>query len=169
MEEETIYERASDTSKGGVTLKRQLSREIAQQLRSMMAQQDALTGLYLEEDSKRYYPLGEMACQLIGITTVDGVGQAGLEMALDKYLSGKAGVSLTEIDGRGRELSYGASEYIPAVDGGNVVLTIDSVIQGFAEKAARECMNITGAKAVRVLAMQPQTGEIFGHGEFARL
>ena len=125
-----------------------------------MAQQDALTGLYLEEDSKRYYPLGEMACQLIGITTVDGVGQAGLEMALDKYLSGKAGVSLTEIDGRGRELSYGASEYIPAVDGGNVVLTIDSVIQGFAEKAARECMNITGAKAVRVLAMQPQTGEI---------
>ncbi len=160
MDEETIYERASDTSKGGVTLKRQLSREIAQQLRAMLAQQDALTGLYLEEDSKRYYPLGEMACQLIGLTTIDGVGQAGLEMALDKYLSGKAGVSLTEIDGRGRELSYGANEYIPAVDGGSVVLTVDSVIQSFAEKAARECMNITGAKAVRVLAMQPQTGEI---------
>lgn len=160
MDEETIYERASDTSKGGVTLKRQLSREIAQQLRAMLAQQDALTGLYLEEDSKRYYPLGEMACQLIGLTTIDGVGQAGLEMALDKYLSGKAGVSLTEIDGRGRELSYGANEYIPAVDGGSVVLTLDSVIQSFAEKAARECMNITGAKAVRVLAMQPQTGEI---------
>ena len=53
MDEETIYERASDTSKGGVTLKRQLSREIAQQLRAMLAQQDALTGLYLEEDSKR--------------------------------------------------------------------------------------------------------------------
>ena len=160
MSEETIRKRAADTSKGGVTLKRQLSREIAQQLRTMMAEMDELAGLYLEEDSKRYYPMGAMACQLIGITTVDGVGQAGLEQALDKYLSGKVGVSLAEIDGRGREISYGANEYIPAVDGGSVVLTIDSVIQSFAEKAARECISITGAKAVRVIAMQPQTGEI---------
>jgi len=160
MSEETIRKRAADTSKGGVTLKRQLSREIAQQLRAMMAEMDELAGLYLEEDSKRYYPMGAMACQLIGITTVDGVGQAGLEQALDKYLSGKVGVSLAEIDGRGREISYGANEYIPAVDGGSVVLTIDSVIQSFAEKAARECISITGAKAVRVIAMQPQTGEI---------
>lgn len=160
MSEETIRKKAADTSKGGVILKRQLSREIARQLRAMMAEQDALAGLYLEEDSKRYYPMGEMACQLIGITTVDGTGQAGLEQSLDKYLSGKSGVSLSEIDGRGREISYGANEYIPAVDGGSVVLTIDSVIQSFAEKAARECMSITGAKAVRVIAMQPQTGEI---------
>ena len=39
----------------------------------------ALNGLYLEEDSKRYYPMGAFATQLLGLTTIDGVGQSGLE------------------------------------------------------------------------------------------
>ncbi len=165
MEVSTIKERASDTSKGGVTLKRQLSREIAQQIKSMKAEyaaagSNALNGLYLEEESKRYYPMGEFACQLIGLTTIDGVGQAGLEQSLDRYLSGREGRILEEIDGKGRELSYSASEYIPAVDGGTVTLTIDASIQSFAEQAAREAMSINNAKAVRILVMNPNTGEI---------
>lgn len=165
MDRDVIEERASDTSKGGVTLKRQISREIAQQLKSMMAEfsaagSDAIDGLYLEEESKRYYPMGEFASQLIGLTTIDGVGQAGLEQSLDSYLSGRVGRILEEIDGKGRALSYSASEYIPAVDGGTVTLTIDASIQSFAEQAAREAMSINNAKAVRVLAMNPQTGEI---------
>ncbi len=165
MEEEEIVRRVSDTSKGGVTIKRQLDREIAQQIKTMMAEHTArgskaLSGLYLEEESRRYYPMGEFAAQLLGLTTIDGVGQAGLESSLDSYLSGKAGRILEEIDGKGRELSYGASEYVPAVDGGSVTLTIDASIQSFAEKAAREAMTINNAKAVRVLVMNPQTGEI---------
>lgn len=165
MDAATIAKRASDTSKGGVTLKRQLTRETAQQLKSMMAEHraagsDALNGLYLEEDSRRYYPMGAFAAQLIGITSIDGVGQSGLESALDKYLSGRSGRILEEIDGKGRELSYGASEYVAAVDGGSVRLTIDASIQSFAEKAAREALAVNNAKAVRVLVMDPDTGEI---------
>ena len=165
MEARVIRERASDTSKGGVTLKRQLSRETAQQLKRMkaehaMAGSDALNGLYLEEESKRYYPMGAFASQLIGLTTIDGVGQAGLEQALDRYLSGKAGRVLSQIDGKGRALGYGQSEYIAAVNGGSVTLTIDASIQSFAEQAAREALEVNRAKAVRVLAMDPQTGEI---------
>ncbi len=163
--EETIVERASDTSKGGVTLKRQLPREVAQELKALMARDKksgagALGGLYLEEESKRYYPMGELACQVLGLTTIDGVGQAGLEQALDSYLSGKAGRVLEEIDGKGRELDYSASEYIPAVEGGSVTLTIDASIQSFAERAAREALRVNEARAVRVLAMDPNTGEI---------
>ncbi|NLG25131.1 MAG: stage V sporulation protein D, partial [Clostridiales bacterium] len=165
MDEATIARRASDTSKGGVILKRQLSRDIAQQLRSMYLthQQSgsrALNGLYLEEDAKRYYPFGAFASQLIGLTTIDGVGQSGLESSLDRYLSGKAGKILDEIDGKGRDYSYGASEYVPSVNGGTAVLTIDYVIQSFAEKAAREAMEVNGAKGIRVLVMNPQTGEV---------
>ena len=161
----SIAEKASDKSRGGVTLKRQLSREAAQEIKSLMAQDAAsqacvLDGLYLEEESKRYYPMGDLACQILGLTTIDGVGQAGLEQSLDSYLSGKAGRVLEEIDGKGRELSYSASEYIAAVEGGSVTLTIDASIQSFAEKAAREAMSVNNAKAVRVLVMQPQTGEI---------
>ena len=165
MEADAIEAKVSDVSKGGVTIKRQVSREVAQQLRSMQAEHqekgsDALDGLYLEEESKRYYPMGAFAAQLIGLTTIDGVGQAGMESALDSYLSGKAGRVLEEIDGKGRELSYGASEYIAAVDGGSVTLTIDASIQSFCEQAAREAMSVNNAKAVRIVAMDPRTGEV---------
>ena len=165
MEEEAIEKKASDVSKGGVVLKRQLSRETAQQLRTMLAEQlkagsKALDGLYLEEDARRYYPMGAFASQLIGLTSIDGVGQAGLEASLDKYLSGKAGSVLSEIDGKGRRLDYSESEYIPSVDGGSVTLTLDASIQSFVEQAAREAITVNGAKAVRVLVMDPNTGEI---------
>ena len=165
MDASVIAEKVSDLSRGGVTIRRQVSREIAWQLKTMQAQQsaqgsDALDGLYLEEESKRYYPMGAFATQLIGLTTIDGVGQAGLESALDSYLSGKNGRVLEEIDGKGRELGYGASEYIAAVDGGTVTLTIDASIQSFCEQAAREALSVNNAKAVRILAMDPNTGEI---------
>ena len=165
MDAAAIEEKASDTSKGGVTLKRQLARDVAQEIKALMAQDaqadnPVLTGLYLEEESKRYYPMGELACQVLGLTTIDGVGQAGLEQSLDSYLSGKAGRMLEEIDGKGRELDYSASEYIAAVEGGSVTLTIDASIQSFAEKAAREALSVNNARAVRVLVMNPQTGEI---------
>lgn len=165
MDEETVRKRASDVSKGGVTLKRQLSRETAQQLRTMYAEHkaarsEALNGLYLEEDSKRYYPMGAFATQLLGLTTIDGVGQAGLEASLNKYLSGKAGVVLDEIDGKGREIAYGQQEYIAAIDGGDVYLTIDYVIQSFVEQAAREAIEVNRAAGIRIIVMEPNTGEI---------
>ena len=165
VEPETIVKRASDTSKGGVTLKRQLSRDRAQQVKAMKAEyaaagSDALNGVYLEEESRRYYPMGAFASQLIGLTTIDGTGQAGLEQSLDRYLSGRAGRVVQEIDGRGRTLGYSDSAYIAAVNGGSVELTIDASIQSFAEQAAREALSANNAKAVRVLAMDPNTGEI---------
>ena len=165
MDEESIAEKASDTSRGGVTIKRQLSLEAAQEIRSLMARdaqngENLLDGLYLEQESKRYYPMGFLACQVIGLTTIDGVGQAGLEQTLDSYLSGKEGRILEEIDGKGRQLSYSASETIDAVAGGSVTLTIDASIQAFAERAARQAMSVNNAKAVRVLVMDPDTGEI---------
>ena len=165
MGEDELIRKVSDTSRGGVTLKRQLSRDAAQEIKALIARDAALgdpvlNGLYLEEESKRYYPMGELACQVLGLTTIDGVGQAGLEQALDSYLSGKAGRVLEEIDGKGRELDYSASEYIAAVEGGEVTLTIDASIQSFAERAAREALSMNSAKAVRVLVMHPRTGEI---------
>lgn len=165
MEEDVIEKRASDASKGGVILKRQLTRDVAQQLRAVYAEHKAtrsnvLNGLYLEEDSKRFYPMGAFATQLLGLTTVDGVGQSGLEASLDRYLSGKSGVLLDEIDGKGREIAYGDQEYIAAVDGGTVYLTIDYVIQSFAEQAAREAVEVNAAQGIRIIVMQPKTGKI---------
>ena len=165
IDEADIVEKASNTSRSSVILRRQLSRETARQLKAMMAEyrdrdSDALSGLVLDEDSQRFYPYGEFLSQVIGITTIDGVGQAGLESSLNAYLSGKSGLVLGEIDGKGRALSYSGSEYIAAVDGSTVELTIDATIQGFCEKAAREAYAVNNAESVRILAMDPATGEI---------
>lgn len=165
MDVETIAKRASDITKGGVTLKRQLTRDKAQQIRKMYAEHkaektNALNGLYLEEDSRRYYPMGAFATQLLGLTNIDGVGQSGLEASLNRYLSGKSGMVLDEIDGKGREIAYGEREYIEAVNGSNVYLTIDSVIQSFVEQAAREAIEVNKALGIRIVVMDPDTGEI---------
>ena len=164
VSEETILKRASDTSKGGVTLKRQLDWNTAQELKTLLAQSakgnGALKGLYLEQDMRRYYPYGAFATQLLGLTTVDGVGQSGLESALNSYLSGRTGRVVTEIDGKGRSLELNSGEYVPATDGGSVTLTIDANIQAYAEKAAREAMEVNNAEGIRILVMNPKTAEI---------
>ena len=104
--------------------------------------------------------MGQFAAQLLGLTTIDGVGQSGLEKSLDKYLAGREGAVLSEIDGKGRTLEGGTQSYVAAVDGGTARLTIDYVIQSYAEQAAREAMEVNNARGVRVIVMNPQTGEI---------
>ncbi|MBE5791702.1 MAG: PASTA domain-containing protein [Clostridia bacterium] len=165
MDVNAVYARISDTTKGGVTVKRQLDYETVQRLKLMMAEsskngENLYDGLYLDNDSKRYYPNGAFATQLLGLTTIDGVGQAGLESALNNYLMGKTGRVVQEIDGKGKSLGISSGEYVSAVNGSDVYLTIDKSIQGYAEKAAREAMEVNGAQAVRVLVMNPDTGEI---------
>lgn len=165
IEASVITKKASDTSKSSVILKRQLARETAQQLKTMLAEHraagsKALSGLVLDEDSQRFYPYGAFASQIIGITTIDGIGQSGVELSLNDYLSGKSGKVLGEIDGKGRALGYGEFEYVAAVDGSDVELTIDATIQGFCEKAAREAIEVNRAEAIRIIVMNPQTGEI---------
>lgn len=165
MDENAVYARISDTTKGGVTVKRQLDASVAQSLKLMMAEsakngEKLFSGVYLESDMKRYYPNGAFATQLLGLTTIDGVGQSGLESRFNNYLSGKTGRVVQEIDGKGNALNISSGEYVSAVDGSDVILTIDKSIQSYAEKAAREAMEVNGAEAVRVLVMNPKTGEI---------
>lgn len=165
MDENAVYARISDTTKGGVTVKRQIDLETVQRLKIMMAEsakreEKLFDGLYLDNDSKRFYPNGTFATQLLGLTTIDGVGQAGLEASLNNFLSGKTGRIVQEIDGKGKSLGITSGEYVSQVNGSDVYLTIDQSIQGFAETAAREAMEVNGAEAVRVLVMNPQTGEI---------
>ena len=165
VDAQTVAKKVADRTKGGVTLKRQVPRETAQALLKRReelraAGNTALDGLYLEEDQLRVYPMGAFLTQVLGLTTIDGVGQSGLEKQLDKYLRGKDGLIVSEVDGRGNELPYSVSEYTPPVNGGSVRLTIDAAIQGFAEKAMRECYEVNSAVAVQTVVMDVNTGEV---------
>lgn len=118
-------------------------------------------GIYIDEDTKRYYPNGNLASHVIGFTNVDNDGLDGVEKMMEKYLKGVPGKILSEVDASGMELNMGEEKYIEAQDGFDVVLTIDETIQYFAEKALDTAIVennvINGATAI---VMDPRNGEI---------
>ncbi len=119
-----------------------------------------ISGLELSEDTKRHYPLGNFASQLLGSVTDDGTGRTGIELEYDQYLSGVAGRWVKNTDVTGNQLVDGSEEYHEAQNGLNVVLSIDEAIQYYAEKALEEGMEKTGADRIMCLVMDPETGEI---------
>lgn len=120
-----------------------------------------ITGIEFQEDSRRTYPSGELACQVLGFVGVDDAGLAGLEQHYDALLAGKPGSMLLERDAGGRPIPGGVSQRIEAVDGSDIVLTIDKDIQYEAQLALTEAVTEWGAKAGTILVMNPVNGEIY--------
>ena len=138
-----------------VRVAKYLDKDTAEQLREL-----AISGIELSEDTKRYYPLGNFASQVLGSVNDDGVGRTGIELQYDQYLSGVAGRWVKNTDLLGNELVKGAEEYYEAQDGLNVIMTIDEAIQYYVEKALAEGMETTKAKRIMCLVMDPKTGDI---------
>ena len=91
-----------------------------------------------EEDTKRYYPQNELAASVIGFTTGDGYGAYGVEAYYDDYLAGVDGKTISAKDSAGNELPYRYSKTYEAVNGDDVYLTIDMMIQHYLEKHLQE-------------------------------
>ena len=157
MDEETIRKKATDTKKSEVWLKRQVPTDVANELRV-----ENLPGVYFSLDVRRYYPNSSFLTQTLGFTSVDGAGQEGLEAYFEKYLAGQDGKIISEADRDGRDVAIGDEQYIPPVDGYNLVLTIDEVVQSFLEQAVEEAYLQQNAKEVSGIAMDPKTGRILG-------
>ncbi len=119
-----------------------------------------LTGIWVAEDNRRYYPFGNFASHILGHTTDDNRGLVGIELEYDKYLSGLPGRWIKNTDAVGRQLPYGTEKYYEPEDGLNVVLTIDETIQHFVEKAIENAVVLTKAKKVMAIVMDPKTGDI---------
>ncbi|MDR0928427.1 MAG: PASTA domain-containing protein, partial [Oscillospiraceae bacterium] len=162
LEREDVLAKLSNKSVATVTLKRQVSREMVDTLRDLAAETGALTGITFDQDSLRFYPLGNALSQVLGLTTIDGVGQSGLEQLYDEYLAGTPGRIITETDQKGRTLADGETTYIPASKGADVKLTIDSNIQSIVERALRECIEVNGANRVMAIVMDPNTAQVLG-------
>jgi len=119
-----------------------------------------LKGIEIAEDVKRYYPMGTFLAHLLGCTTDDNRGLAGIELKYDKYLSGIPGRWIKNTDRDGDSLSYGVEKYFQAENGLNLVLTIDEVIQHYVEKALDTVQANTQADRVMSIVMDPKTGDI---------
>ncbi|ADL51494.1 stage V sporulation protein D [Clostridium cellulovorans] len=144
---------------GYAILKRRIEPSVADSVKEVI-QRYAASGILVSPDTKRYYTNGVFASQVIGHTNSDGVGLTGVELYYNKYLAGEPGIILEEKDLLKKEVPYNISKYVAPVEGNDVVLTIDSKIQAFAEKYAKEAQNDNSAKAVSIIVMDPNNGEI---------
>lgn len=165
LPEEKVAEKASQRGKSSVTLKRQVSRETADQLRQLKQSKDAETAaaasaLLFDEDVRRVYLRGAFLTQTLGLVNVDGVGQSGLEQQYETLLRGEAGRSMRSVDGKARPIYDSGNLYIEPQDGSTIRLTIDATIQEIVEKAMRECYEVNKAQAVHALVMDVYTGAV---------
>ena len=104
------------------------------------------TGVWLQERTKRVYPEKEMASRLLGFVNEDGEGQYGVEGSLNEALSGKDGMLKTVADVNNVALSIGDDNIkIPAENGKNIVLTVDSGVQRGVEEILAQAVNDTPA------------------------
>ncbi len=118
-------------------------------------------GVWLQASTKRVYPEGDLAATLLGFVNADGVGQYGVEGALNGKLTGKDGISKTVKDVNNVALSIGDENVrVPAEDGDDVVLTVDRNLQHGVEKILTEQAEKLGYENISALVMNPNNGEI---------
>ena len=143
-----------------VRIKRQVNATTADKIREQISEKK-LKGIHFEEDSKRYYPYSTLASQIIGFRGVDQ-GLFGVENLYDDYLSGTNGKIITAKNAAGNELPVQYETYVEALNGQDVVLTIDQVVQQYLEKhleIAKEENNATFAAGI---VMDVNSGEVLG-------
>jgi cell division protein FtsI (penicillin-binding protein 3) len=138
-----------------VWVARRVPLEVTRQVRSL-----ALPGIYFIQDHRRSYPRQSLAANVIGYVGLDGEGLGGVELAAERFMHGHDGrVTVLRDARRGTYLLGGEGSNKP-VDGANVVLTIDSVVQFLAERALSRAVSKYHAAGGSVIVMDPNDGAI---------
>lgn len=154
MSQEEIYRRITQNV-AAIYLERKLDEERAQIIKNLH-----LPGIIFTEESKRYYPQGDLAAHLLGFAGIDNQGLDGLELSFEEYLRGHPGRILMERDATGREIPMGYQHYQSPRDGSDVYLTVDSVVQYIIERHLDMAMEEHEAVTGIIIAMEPATGRI---------
>ena len=142
-----------DPSRRYVYLKRQITPAVANYIANLK-----LSGIHLLDESKRYYPAGEVAAHVVGFTNIDGEGIEGIENLFDQALTGADGRRTVRKDARGREIEV--LDERERVEPQNVTLSIDQRIQGIAYKALKSAVLSYKATSGSAMVVDVKTGEI---------
>lgn len=125
-------------------------------------------GIGMKEEYYRYYPEGTLAANVLGFVTANGLGNYGIESKYNTQLQGKTGVFQAQRDGSvyGRQITVGDSVIKPAVDGDNIVLTIDRAMELQIEKKLAKAVQDYRADSGQVIVMNPKTGNIMAMAHY---
>ena len=143
------------------TIAKRVNKEKTDQLREWMEENKITVGINIDEDTKRYYPYNNFASQIIGFCGSDNQGLDGIEAKYDKELSGTKGAIKRHTDAKGGEIGEEGESYISAINGNDLVLTIDINIQSIVEKYLKEaCIDNKCTDGGNIVIMNPQNGDI---------
>lgn len=140
ISKEKITGLMADTSYRYQIVKRKVEQQEAAAVRDYISR-EKITGVYLEPDTKRYYPYGALASQVLGFVGSDNVGLDGVEAACDGALTGQNGSIAAAKGNYGTQMQFHFEQYADAVNGNDVVLTIDQTVQEILEKHMQEAIN----------------------------
>ncbi|MBR7164636.1 MAG: PASTA domain-containing protein, partial [Clostridia bacterium] len=158
-----ITEKIAKTHRADETIKKQVELEETAEIKKMVAAKHYGAMIHFSEESKRYYPYSSLASHIIGFTGTDGYGLSGVEAYYNNLLSGENGKIVSAKDGVGNEMSTKYDSYIDAVDGSDVMLTVDWTCQSILEKYVQEALDDSQARnRVAGIIMDVNTGEILG-------
>ena len=138
-----------------VWIKRKVDRGIVGRIKRI-----DLSGVYFIDESKRNYPNDNMASHIIGFAGVDNQGLEGVELKFDKKLKGKDGYIHFIRDASRRTILLNEKETVPAQNGYNIVLTIDSVIQYIVEEELKKMARKYRPLGATAIVMDSNTGKI---------
>ncbi|GHW80580.1 cell division protein FtsI [Vibrio cholerae] len=136
-----------------IYLQRQVSPAMAKYIRELK-----LAGIGLKEESRRYYPAGEVSAHLVGVTGIDGHGLEGVERSFDSTLTGESGKSVTRKDKFGRVVENIALE--EREEGKPIQLTIDQRLQAIAFRAVKQAMADYRATSASAVMLDVKTGAV---------
>jgi cell division protein FtsI (penicillin-binding protein 3) len=148
-----LIDNINDPAKRFVYIQRQVSPAMANYVEQL-----GINGVYLRDESRRYYPAGEVSAHLVGFTNVDDQGLEGIEKLYNEWLSGTPGSRKIRRDGKGRQVEILAQK--AGKQPQDIQLTIDQRIQALAYKELKKAVRYYKATSASAIVTNVRTGEI---------
>jgi len=162
-EEDRILKQLNKTGSYYEVAASRVETEVAEQVRQLKKDMHLSNSILVNPTTKRYYPKGSLAAQVIGWVNpnLDNEGAYGMEALYEDTLAGKTGRVVTARDGKSREMKYSFQDYYDATDGNNLNLTVDTTIQRYCERILEKGIEMFEVQnGGFVIAMDPNTGAI---------
>ena len=155
-----IAEQAEDTSMRYKQVAASVDTDTAARIREYINENE-ISGIHLEPNSKRYYPYGSLAAQVVGFTNASGTGSEGIEASYNSYLEGTAGKVITSKGNNEMDMPFSYENYVESIPGCDVILTLDTTVQACLEKQMQAAIaRYDVQNGAFGLVMNAKTGEI---------
>ena len=140
--------------------------EVAAKVRAYV-EENKISGVHLVADTKRYYPYGSLAAQVIGFVGDDNTGLYGLEAYYEKELEGQSGLVISAKDQAENDMLYTYEQYFAAKNGSDLTLTLDTTIQYYLEKGLEAMTDkFSAANGASGIVMNAKTGGIMAMASY---